>query len=171
MSQENTTDLLDRPMRKSADISDCRRYRYRLERLWGEAHALPFVMLNPSTADAEIDDPTIRRCMSFARREGHGGIIVCNLYAYRATDPASLWARDDPYGPENDHYLTALARWADRANVPLVCAWGAHGGRNNRPIVLMQQAGARLVCLGKTKDGHPRHPLYVKGNQPLEAYP
>ena len=158
-------------MRKSAVISDCRRYRYLLERYWADAPALPFVMLNPSTADAEVDDSTIRRCMAFAKREGGGGIIVANLYAYRATDPASLWARSDPYGPENDHYLTDVARFAAQTGVPLVCAWGTHGGRNNRPIVLMQQAGAKLACLGRTKDGHPRHPLYVRGDQRLEAYP
>jgi hypothetical protein len=128
-------------------------------------------MLNPSTADAETDDPTIRRCISFAKREGAGGIIVANLYAYRATDPASLWAREDPYGPQNDAALIGVAKWAAVAGVPLVCAWGTHGGRNNRPIVLMQQVGAKLVCLGKTKDGHPRHPLYVRGDKPLEAYP
>jgi hypothetical protein len=162
----------DQPMRKYAQISDCKRYRYLLTRTWNDNRdALPFVMLNPSTADAEIDDPTIRRCISFAEREGAGGIMVANLYAYRATDPTSLWAREDPYGPANDHALMQVASFAAAAGIPIVCAWGVHGGRNNRPIVMMQQAGARLVCLGRTKDGHPRHPLYVKGTQPLEPYP
>lgn len=167
-----TTDLFIPTVRKGAIISDCKRYRYRLTRTWDDYRdPLPFVMLNPSTADSEIDDPTIRRCMGFAKREGAGGIVVANLYAYRATDPVSLWARDDPYGPENDMALTDITAWAAGTDVPLVCAWGAHGGRNNRPIVLMQKSGARLMCLGRTKDGHPRHPLYVRADQPLEPYP
>ena len=156
--------------RKTAQISGCGRYRYRLERFWSDAPALPFVMLNPSTADAMLDDPTIRRCMGFARREGAGGIIVANVYAFRATDPAALWRQADPHGPENDAALTEVARWAAQVNVPVVCAWGVHGGGSNRHIALMLDAGARLVCLGKTKGGHPHHPLYLKGDQPLESF-
>ena len=155
-------------VRKSAQISTCGRYRYILERFWSGEHALPFVMLNPSTADADLDDPTIRRCMGFARRQGAGGIIVANLYAFRATKPADLWKAKDPEGPGNDAALSAIAKWSATAGVPIVCAWGAHGGNSNRPIALMQAEHARLVCLGKTKDGKPRHPLYVKGDQPLE---
>lgn len=135
-----TGDLL---LRRTVRISEDRIYRYRLERFWSGKHALPFVMLNPSIADADIDDPTIRRCMRFARREGAGGIIVANLYAYRATEPNALWHAPDPYGPDNDAELTSVASWAARAGMPVVCAWGVHGGRNNRPIVLMQHAGAR----------------------------
>jgi len=161
------SDLL---VRKSAHISADGLYRYRLERFWGSEHALPFVMLNPSTADAEVDDPTIRRCMGFARREGAGGIIVCNLYAFRATKPADLWQARDPYGPENDSALVGLADWAARAGMPLICAWGAQGGNNNRPIVLMQRTGAQLMCLGRTESGQPRHPLYVRGDQKLEEF-
>lgn len=162
------SDLL---LTRHASISPCGLYRYRLDRQWApQRHSLPFVMLNPSIADAEVDDPTIRRCMSFARREGFGGITVINLYAFRATSPDDLWKAADPYGPNNDEYLLQIAN--DSVGVsPVVCAWGVHGGRNNRPIVLMQQMGADLWCLGKTKDGHPRHPLYVRGDQPLEPYP
>lgn len=156
---------------RSAIISDDGAYRYRLERFWSGEPALPFVMLNPSTADAAVDDPTIRRCMGFARREQAGGIIVCNLYAFRATEPSILWRASDPYGPENDRALVDLASWAHSADMPIVCGWGAHGGNSNRPVVLMQQTGVRLVCLGRTKGGQPRHPLYVRGDQPLEAYP
>lgn len=155
------TDLL---MISRAMMSPCQRYRYRLERRWAAGRQLPFVMLNPSTADEHLDDPTIRRCMGFARREGYAGIVVANLYAFRATSPDDLWKAADPYGPDND---AALERVAREAQGPLVCAWGIHGGRNNRPIAVMQYAGAELFCLGKTKDGHPRHPLYVKGDQPL----
>lgn len=155
-------------LRRHAIISKDDIYRYRLDRYWGTAPRLPFVMLNPSTADAELDDPTIRRCMGFARRENAGGIIVCNLYAFRATDPDTLWKATDPYGPENDAHLLELARWSRSVGMPIICAWGAHGGRNNRSIVLMQQGGARFRCLGKTKKGYPRHPLYVRGDQPFE---
>lgn len=149
----------------TACMSPCRRYRYRLERSWAKGRLLPFVMLNPSTADETADDPTIRRCMGFARREGYVGIVVANLYAFRASTPASLWKAADPYGEEND---AALVRIAQEAGGPVVCGWGAHGGKSNRSVHLMQQAGADLVCLGKTKGGQPRHPLYVRADQPFE---
>lgn len=163
------SDLL---LSSTAVMSPCGLYRYRLSRIWNEtAYTLPFVMLNPSTADASLDDPTIRRCIGFARREGYGGIEVANLYAFRATSPDDLWKAADPYGPENDQHLSDVARAATGYGVPIVCAWGIHGGRNNRPIVLMQQVGALLKCLGRTKDGYPRHPLYVKGDQALVNFP
>ena len=163
-------DWYDLLVRKLAHISKCGRYRYRLDRYWGTSPRIGFVMLNPSTADAELDDPTIRRCMGFARREGAGGIIVCNVYAFRATNPKELWGQRDPHGPENDDVLRELGRWAASVNAPIVCAWGALGNNSNRHTALLMAAGARLVCLGKTKDGHPRHPLYVRGDQPLEAF-
>lgn len=163
------SDLL---IERDALISPCGMYRYWLQRTWDPSRfALPFVMLNPSTADAEVDDPTIRRCMGFAKREHYGGIWVANLYAFRATRPEALWKAADPYGPENDDTLVRLARRAAVHSIPIVCAWGANGGKNNRPIVLMQQAGASFACLGRTKDGQPRHPLYVKADQKLEPYP
>src|ERR1700723_1611406 len=152
------TDLL---LARGAVISACGAYRYRLSRIWNEArHSLAFVMLNPSTADAEVDDPTVRRCMAFARREGYGGIEVANLYAFRATSPDDLWRAKDPCGPENDDHLRNVALASAAYGTPVVCAWGAHGGKTNRPIHLMQQVGATLVCLGRTRGGQPRHPLY-----------
>jgi hypothetical protein len=154
---------------RTAVISPCGLYRYRLTRQWIEfGHTLAFVMLNPSTADANIDDPTIRRCIGFARREGYGGIEVANLYAFRATSPTDLWKSTDPCGPENEHHLMDVARKSFWFGSPIVCAWGSHGGHNNRLIHLMQKQGAELVCLGRTKDGKPRHPLYVRGDQPFE---
>jgi len=101
------TDLL---LQRGAVISPCGLYRYSLTRTWSAALPLPFVMLNPSTADADIDDPTIRRCMAFARREHAGGIIVANVFAYRATSPADLWKATDPFGPWNDDTLETVAR-------------------------------------------------------------
>ncbi len=161
------SDLL---LRRSATISPCGLYRYRLERTWGDAPPLTFVMLNPSTADADIDDPTIRRCMSFARRGGFGGIVVVNLFGLRATDPKALIRADNPYGSGNfDALGTVLESRGD-----IVCAWGAHGQAvNTAKTFLLRAKGYRatLKCLGKTRDGSPRHPLYVRADQPLEAFP
>lgn len=157
---------------KSAIISECGRYRYRLERYWGPGEMLlPFVMLNPSTADADNDDPTIRRCMGFARRDGYVGIIVVNLYAFRATSPKVMLAESNAFGPENTFHLKKTASEAARYPVPVVCAWGTHGNDAEQSIMtLFRMQGADLFCLGKTKDGHPRHPLYVKGDQPLVPF-
>lgn len=160
----------DMAIARSAIISACGLYRYRLSRVWSEARAaLPFVMLNPSTADADIDDPTIRRCMAFARRDDYGGIEVANLYALRATDPEALWQHPDPFGPENEGHLRDVALASVSYGTPVVCGWGAKGRDNTRAVRIMQLAGARLVCLGKTKKGLPRHPLYLRGDQPFES--
>jgi hypothetical protein len=167
------TDLLDPDVRKDALISECGLYRYKLTRFWGPEHALPFVMLNPSTADASVDDPTIRRCMGFARREKAGGIIVVNLYGLRATEPAELHKIRDPFGPENRANIHALGKWAFFAGTPIVCAWGAHGwfkSANRDTVHLLKSTGASLVCLGTTKAGEPKHPLYIKGDQPLVPF-
>lgn len=159
---------------KSALISECTRYRYWLAREWDlSAGRLPFIMLNPSTADAELDDPTIRRCMSFARREGYGGISVHNLFAFRATSPKDMRAAVDPIGPMNDHHLGRLFDVMAISQKPIVAAWGAHGvhdWRDEAVKALARVKGVNLVCLGRTAAGHPRHPLYVKGDQPLEVF-
>ena len=161
------TDLL---LQRSAVISPCGRYRYRLTRSWAQGGLLPFVMLNPSTADADIDDPTIRRCMSFARREGAAGIVVGNLFAFRATDPKALASVRDAYGPDNEMALHLILYDASNAGLPVVCSWGTQG--NGQFFVQRAQSlGSRLACLGTTKGGHPRHPLYVRGDQPLEPFP
>lgn len=131
---------------------------------------LPFIMLNPSIADASIDDPTIRRCMGFAKREGAGGIIVANLFAFRATSPKDLLSTNDPIGPDNETALAHVAIEAFATNMPIVCAWGTLGfSRAQNVVTLLNQFGPKLVCLGKTKDNHPRHPLYVKSDQPFIA--
>jgi hypothetical protein len=151
----------------SAVISLCGQYRYRLQR--GDGARLAFVMLNPSTADANVDDPTIRRCMGFARREGYAGIDVCNLFALRATNPRELVAHADPIGPDNYDHLAALGK--DHRGTDIVCAWGAHPAATARVVAVMKgyltDYGARLVCLGLTAAGAPRHPLYVRGDAPL----
>lgn len=166
--------MADPLTRADAEISPCGGYRYRLTRFWSGENALPFVMLNPSTADASQDDPTIRRCMGFARDRGFGGIIVANLFAYRATSPADMKAAGDAIGPRNNATLIELLEWAKRAEVPVVAAWGAHGDymeRGHAVAELARLIGCQMVSLGTTKAGHPRHPLYVKADQPFEPFP
>ena len=164
-------DLFDTTPTSDAVLSDCGTYRYRLTRTWGEARPACFIMLNPSVADATQDDPTIRRCVGFARAWGCGGIVVVNLYAFRATDPKGLRSAACPtIGPDNDQHI----REAVKRSIPVVCAWGVHGERGGRDVAVkgwLRSVGIVPVCLGTTKDGHPRHPLYVHSQQALEPYP
>jgi hypothetical protein len=142
-----------------ARLSDCGAYRYTLTRRWAnDGPTATFIMLNPSTADAEQDDPTIRRCLGFAKALGCGRLIVGNLYAYRATKPADLWLAADPVGPDNDATLAALAD----TDGPLIAAWGinAKPARVGAALTLL---GPKLTALGVTKQGAPRHPLYLPG--------
>lgn len=147
------------PARSAAVISTCKRYRYRLSRHWDAALPLcAFVMLNPSTADGTRDDPTIRRCVGFARAWGCGGLVVVNLFAFRSPRPSDLAIVPDPVGPENDTHVLDVCQ--DAAIV--VAAWGAEPvARDRAEHVVQLLAGVRLECLGKTKGGFPRHPLYV----------
>lgn len=159
----------------SADLSVDGRYRYRLTRTWSLdqlAARLTFVMLNPSTADANVDDPTIRRCIGFAKRAGYAGLIVVNLYALRATKPAALWAADDPIGPDNGAFLHEAVAVAGRAGRPVVAAWGVNARRLDVVAFceLAVRYNTRLTCLGVTKDRHPRHPLYIRGDFPFTPW-
>lgn len=159
--------MTDSPNLDRAHISPCGTWRYALGRdlgtLDGEG-TCTFVMLNPSTADAEQDDPTIGRCLGFAREWGYARLKVVNLYAYRATDPRDLWAAEEAgiriVGPENDHAISLAFGGSDL----IVAAWGAHA----RPRRLAEFAetfgGWRLHALGLTKDGAPRHPLYMRAD-------
>ena len=162
-------------IRRGATFSRCDRYRYQLTRIWDTAvTAVTFIMLNPSTASHLVDDPTIRRCMQFARREKYGGMGVVNLYAWRATDPSELTEVFDPQGPENDEHLRNAIEYARFANTQIICAWGAHPLARDVGDVLVTRyglEGVQFSCLGKTKDGYPRHPLYVPSNTLIEAYP
>ncbi|WP_331708772.1 DUF1643 domain-containing protein [Pandoraea sputorum] len=157
----------------SAIISQCGQYRYTLTREPHDAYTTRgtalFIMLNPSTADATVDDPTIRRCRGFARSWDCNGIVVANLYALRATDPAELWRHPEPVGPLNDFHLQRLAL----EHETVVCAWGANARRERVAQVraLFTRPHHRLMCLGVTKDGSPRHPLYVRADQPLIEWP
>ena len=157
-----------------ANISPDGQYRWSLHREWRVATAprwITFVMLNPSTADANIDDPTIRRCIGFAKAFGGTGLAVVNLYAFRATKPADLWRCHDPVGPENDGHLAMFFAMASRYDFPIIAAWGAHARPDRVAQVLALPGADRLTALGVTKDGAPRHPLYLRGDALPEPWP
>jgi|SRR5579871_13114 len=155
--------------RSSAIISTCGIYRYELRRVWDDSLP-PYVsgMLNPSTADAELDDATITRNRRRALATGFGSLIVWNLGAGRATDPKVWKALPDPIGPENDvHIRRILVECRDRRGVAVV-GWGNHGTFMKRDKIVSRiahEVGVELFCLGKTKLGQPRHPLYVTNAQ------
>lgn len=158
-------------MIKTAELSECGTYRYRLGRVWdAEKPAAIFFMLNPSTADADVDDPTIRRCISFAKREGLGGLEVLNLMAYRATNPNDLPATRIAAGPHLAfHVYDALTQNPG----PVIAAWGSHKRAVEMTDIAMfalELLKRQAYCLGTTKSGAPRHPLYVKGNTPLVPF-
>lgn len=150
------------------------RYRYILRRSWyGSPLQCTWIMLNPSTADDVMDDPTIRRCMAFSKSWGYGNMLVVNLFALRATDPKALREDSDPVGSEND---AAIAE-AVLGSAAVICAWGSHAYAARRANAVLEvlrhtkgSAAARPLCLGTTKDGSPRHPLYVKAGTPLVSY-
>lgn len=145
-----------------------REYRYLLTRIWDrDLPPVVWVMLNPSTADAMADDPTIRRCTSFAKREQAGGIVVVNLFALRSTDPRALLHHDDPVGPVNDVFIRHAVQGAHR----VIAAWGAAGvqhGRGQRVAQMLAGRGVEVCCFGTTSTGQPRHPLYLPAKAELE---
>lgn len=156
-----------------ARFSTDRRYRYLLWRTWDPSiENTLFIMLNPSTADALLDDQTIRRCSYFARRQHSGGILVANLFALRATNPGDLLRHDDPHGPYNHHVLRTLA---EVRTGPVVAAWGAYdqrlGGVHLEVERWFLDRGVRLHRLGPpTAGGHPRHPSRLGNSIQLEAH-
>lgn len=146
----------------TAQFSRCERYRYSLGRHWSpKLGAVLFVGLNPSTADATADDPTIRRCIGFARNWGYGGLLMGNLFALRATDPHVMLAHREPVGTGNDDWLARLAHEASA----VVACWGAHGGHRGRAQEVIDRGllGDYFV-LGRTAKGEPRHPLYMRAD-------
>jgi hypothetical protein len=135
-------------------------YRYLLWREWNPGgRRIAFVMLNPSTADANSNDPTIRRCIGLARRWDYGALEVVNLFAYRATHARELRTVDDPVGPENDGYILDVCGRVES----ILLAWGNHGTLLNRDreILRLLSGHDNLYCLHMTRAGQPRHPLYV----------
>lgn len=153
-----------------AVLSDCGNYRYSLTREWDPTlDTLLWIMLNPSTADASEDDPTIRRVVGFSRQWGYGSAVIVNAFALRSTDPAALPSHPDPVGPDNDQYIRRWSLAADHA----VCAWGAHGGLHGRHVTvlsILRDHACSAMCLGTTKDGAPKHPLYLAASTPLIVY-
>ena len=149
-------------------VSDCGRYRYELIRRWGDGRLLEFIMLNPSTADANRNDPTIRRCIGFAKRLGFGGIVVRNLFALRATNPGALLAYGtgvragdlgSAIGSGNFDYLARTDAGAT------VAAWGAHAAAREWFAAGHRIERSNLLCLGLNAGGSPKHPLYVPSSR------
>lgn len=158
---------LDESAYGGAIFSTCRTWRYLLRRHWDPGvEPLVVIGLNPSTADETTDDQTIRRCIGYAQSWGCGGLMMMNAYALRSTDPKGLWRVDDPVGPENDEWLLRVAeRYPDTT---FLAAWGVHCEPERAETV----AGLlpRLACLGLTKAGGPRHPLYMPGDLAPRPY-
>lgn len=157
-------------MKRSAVISECGAYRYVLGRDWDIARPLlGFIMLNPSTADADIDDPTIRKCIGFSERLGFGALRVVNLFAFRATKPAALKAAGYPVGPDNDTHTWGTLAACDT----IVCAWGVNARNLSRPqeVVSSLRAMRRTPkALKLTEDGIPCHPLMLPYTCTLTEY-
>lgn len=153
----------------SAVLSECGRYRYRLDRTVDPSKQgrVCWVMLNPSTADASVDDPTLRRCIGYTRAWHHAALVVVNLFAWRATDPSDLPADiGEAVGPLADEHIVA----ALRVSSLVVCGWGAIGRREHvltrrRAVLdLIASCGHQPMALARTKCGNPRHPLYLRAD-------
>lgn len=148
-------------MQRDARISKCGSYRYLLNRRWEDGRIMTFVMLNPSTADAETDDATIRKCIGFAKKNGFGAVSVVNLYAFRATKPSDLKANGFPVGDDNDAYIQHAMLNTDR----VVLAWGDNAReqveRVNQVLKIIKESGHRPYALKLTTKGVPSHPLML----------
>lgn len=149
-------------------FSTDRVYRYSLTRDTGDLLAagrlrINWLMLNPSTADENVNDPTIRRCLAFSRAWGYREVVVTNLFAFRATDPGELLTAADPVGPDNDFHIADAAKRSDL----VLCAWGNHGAllaRAQRVLAILRAVACTPRCLRVTKTGQPEHPLYLPGD-------
>jgi len=157
-------------VQRKADFDPSGRYRYRLIRQWSAADArVAFVLLNPSTADAAVDDPTIRRCIQFARAWRFGSLAVVNLFAWRSPDPRALKRTPTPVGPDNDQWI--LRTVAECESV--VVAWGNAGRLHKRDadvLSLLRTASCQPHCLGRTLSRAPRHPLYLRRDVQREPF-
>ena len=151
---------------KNATFSSCRTYRYSLSRIWDKKKKyVLFIGLNPSTANEEEDDPTIRRCVNYSKDWGYGGFIIVNLFAYRTTLPSNLKKVKYPVGSENDKYIVKLSKKADIT----VAAWGDNGNLYNRDKQVLSLV-PNLLCLKINKSGQPAHPLYLKKDLKLTKF-
>jgi hypothetical protein len=159
---------------KNAEISPDGLYRYTLTREWSIGKRfLTYVMLNPSTADAEIDDATIRVCCGRAKLLNFHGILVLNLFALRTTNPKDLYNHSDPIGPKNNYYIINQLKELHNYNAPIIVAWGNHGELNNRNkefIELAKEYKVNMLALKITKKGQPSHPLRISYEKKLIPY-
>lgn len=159
MAESDRNPLQAKVIERSAIFSSCGLYRYVLWRRWGHGRYVMFIGLNPSTADETNDDPTIRRCVAFAKAWGYEALCMANLFAFRATDPAEMKKDIEPIGTYNDSTLISLAQDAGI----IIAAWGVNGSYKRRDLsvraILPPMSYLRL-----TKDGHPSHPLYLPAN-------
>ena len=150
-------------MKIQAIISQDKKYRYQLSRIWDEEKPnILFIMLNPSTADADVDDPTIRRVMNFSKSWGYGGVFVGNLYAFRSTDPKALRHTDDPVGEDNIEHIKELIGVTER----VVYAWG----NNQKEPEWLSSLVDTPYCIDISKKGVPKHPLYLKSELQPKLY-
>ncbi len=150
-------------MTGEAVFSTCGLYRYYLTRSWGSGSLCTFIMLNPHKANADITDPTIRRCMGFAKAWGFDGIEAVNLFAVKEGDPSKLKGYTDPVGPDNDEWLRNTIINSEF----LLVAWGNHGDIMNRGEEVLKMCNnleKTIHCLMVNKNGQPKHPLYVSGS-------
>jgi hypothetical protein len=151
-------------MRRSAIISICKLFRYELRRIWDDRLPLLVVcMLNPSVADDEVEDPTLRELIFFARRWGYGGLLIVNLYAFRSSSPKEMFARGlNAFGPDNDNYIKAAIEYAAANGGKMLAAWGNDGNAGGYYIYvahLAREQKVKLICLGTTNSGQPKHPM------------
>jgi len=154
-------------MIKNAFFSNDGKYRYWLSRIFDETLPLvAFVGLNPSTADAEIDDPTIKKCISYCRQWGYGGFYMVNLFAFVSSDPKKLLHEADPVGKDNDRHLKEVLSKTEKT----ICCWGEMGRHNNRDRQVLDII-SNPHCLQVNKKGEPAHPLYLKGDLQPIPYP
>jgi len=148
-------------LQRSAQFDATGQYRYRLDRRWNaESGAIAFIMLNPSRADHRRDDPTVRRCIGLAQSWQYGSLVVVNLFGYCSSTPKALSTVADPIGSNNDDALLQACQSVDQ----IVLAWGNGGhlyDRDRQILALLHPYRDRLACLGLTRLGRPRHPLYV----------
>ena len=148
-------------MKNTAKLSEDRKYRYALWRTWDDSKAfVMFIGLNPSTADEDTDDPTLTRCINYAKSWGYGGVCMANLFAFRATEPSDMKASKDPVGRENNKWLKKLAKDAGL----VVAAWGNDGSYLRRSKQV-EKLIPNLYCLKLNKSGEPAHPLYQPANR------
>jgi hypothetical protein len=148
-------------METGASFSPCRKYRWTLWRRWDQD--LPpciFIGLNPSTADETVDDPTIRRCIGFAKTWNMGGLIMLNAFGYRATLPKDMKAADDPVGADNNLAIQLTTQATIDDDGIVIAAWGTHCDET-REKQICHLINRQIYCLGKTKDGRTKHPLYL----------